>query len=150
MTDSKVLSGSLDNSLRLWRSPWSVGNRLNDNLMLYPQSSLGFVVEVQLRFSFHCFTQIQATRLGRLGSLILQSGSDDKMVRVWDAITGDVLHSDEVWAGCCSPDGSRIVSGSRDRTMRMWDAVTGDMIQELTGYRSFVASCAFLLMAPKS
>ena len=58
------------------------------------------------------------------------SGSDDKTVRVWDAVTGEVIstltgHSDRVWSVSFSPDGSRIVSGSWDKTVRVWDAVTG-------------------------
>ena len=51
------------------------------------------------------------------------SGSDDKSVRVWDAVTGTVKstlqgHSNWVTAVAFSPDGKQIVSGSNDNSVR--------------------------------
>ena len=62
------------------------------------------------------------------GSRIV-SGSGDNTVRVWDAVTGEVIntltgHSGYVFSVSFSPDGSRIVSGSQDN-IRVWDAVIG-------------------------
>lgn len=59
------------------------------------------------------------------GSKIV-SGSEDKTVRVWDAVSGELLktlegHTSSVNSVSFSPDGSRIVSGSRDKTVRVWD-----------------------------
>ena len=61
------------------------------------------------------------------------SGSLDKTVRVWDAVTGTLIntlqgHSGGVTAVAYSPDGTKIVSGSGDKTVRVWDAVTGTLI----------------------
>jgi WD40 repeat protein len=63
------------------------------------------------------------------GSRIV-SGSEDKTVRVWDAVTGqEVLklegNSAKVSSVCMPADGSRIVSGDADGMMRVWDAMTG-------------------------
>ncbi|KAF7970202.1 hypothetical protein HWV62_24790 [Athelia sp. TMB] len=83
------------------------------------------------------------------GSKIV-SGSDDKTVRVWDVVTGQLAipplqgHQGYVWSVAFSPDGSRIVSGSDDQTVRVWDAVTGQLaIPPLRGHQGSVLSVAF-------
>ncbi|KZP17409.1 WD40 repeat-like protein, partial [Athelia psychrophila] len=59
------------------------------------------------------------------------SGSDDKTVRVWDAVTGQAAlpplegHEDWVMSVAFSPDGTEIVSRSSQGTVRLWDAITG-------------------------
>jgi WD40 repeat protein len=72
------------------------------------------------------------------GSRIV-SGSGDKTVRIWDAVSGAALHTlqghtDWVRSVAFSSDGSRIVSGSDDRTVRIWDAVSGAVLHILGGY----------------
>jgi WD40 repeat protein len=81
------------------------------------------------------------------GSRIV-SGSSDKTVRIWDAVTGDAIrtlegHTNSVWSASFSSDGSRIVSGSDDKTVRIWDAVTGDAIRTLEGHTNSVLSASF-------
>ncbi|KZP03820.1 WD40 repeat-like protein, partial [Athelia psychrophila] len=62
---------------------------------------------------------------------VIVSGSADKTVRVWNAVTGQEAllplegHNHWVCSVAFSPDGTKIVSGSRDKTVRVWDAVTG-------------------------
>jgi WD40 repeat protein len=76
------------------------------------------------------------------------SGSGDKTVRLWDAVTGTLLqtlkgHSSEVTSVAFSPDSKRVVSGSVDRTVRIWDTVTGVLLQTLEGHWNIVISVAF-------
>ena len=76
------------------------------------------------------------------------SGSYDKTVRLWDAVTGAALqtlegHTSWVRSVAFSPDGKQVVSGSDDKTVRLWDAVTGTALQTLEGYTDLVNSAAF-------
>src|SRR6266702_4607942 len=69
------------------------------------------------------------------------SGSDDRTIRVWNAMTGETVvgpfsgHSDSVTSVAFSPDGQHIVSGSGDRAIRLWNAMTGET--ETTGQVDF-------------
>ena len=76
------------------------------------------------------------------------SGSDDKTLRLWDAVSGAHLntlngHSNLVMAVAFSPDGTRIVSGSADNTLRLWDAVSGTHLKMLNGHSGWVMSVTF-------
>jgi uncharacterized delta-60 repeat protein len=76
------------------------------------------------------------------------SGSCDKTLRLWDAVTGAVLqtlegHSDEVYSVAFSLNGNQVVSGSRDKIIRLWDAVTGAVLQILKSHSDSVYSVAF-------
>ena len=56
------------------------------------------------------------------------TASDDNTARIWDAVTGKLLHSLEghtswVRSAVYSPDGRSIVTASLDNTARIWDAV---------------------------
>ncbi|KAF5340229.1 hypothetical protein D9611_007939 [Ephemerocybe angulata] len=75
------------------------------------------------------------------------SGSGDKTVRVWDALTGKVQavlegHSNAVWSVAFSPDGEHVVSGSYDATVRVWSALTGRAERVLVGHTGVVRSVA--------
>ena len=79
------------------------------------------------------------------GSRIV-SGSDDKTVRVWDAVSGECvlgpLEGQECESVSFSVDGSRIVSGSGDKTVRVWDAVSGEcVLGPLEGHTDSVSRC---------
>ncbi|KAF8816093.1 WD40 repeat-like protein [Phlegmacium glaucopus] len=78
----------------------------------------------------------------------IMSGSADKTLRLWDAVSGahlDTLngHSGSVLSVAFSLDGTRIVSGSDDETLRLWDAVSGAHINTLEGHSGKVLSVAF-------
>jgi hypothetical protein len=64
------------------------------------------------------------------------SASQDRTLRLWDAETGQAVHTLEghtgkVHACAYSPDGARVVSASGDRTLKLWDAETGECIATL-------------------
>ncbi|KAF5340209.1 hypothetical protein D9611_007898 [Ephemerocybe angulata] len=76
------------------------------------------------------------------------SGSEDKTVRVWNALTGEVQnvlegHSNNVTSVAFSPNGKDIVSGSYDTTVRVWDAVAGKVKKVLEGHSKLVRSVDF-------
>ena len=64
-------------------------------------------------------------------SRLVAAGSLDKVVRVWDALTGQLLerlegHKDSVYSVAFMPDGKTLVSGSLDKTLRMWQLGASD------------------------
>ena len=76
------------------------------------------------------------------------SGSEDKTVRLWDAVTGQCLrvlegHTESVWSVAWSADGRQALSGSSDQTVRLWDAVTGQCLRVLEGHTESVWSVAW-------
>ncbi|KAG6805629.1 hypothetical protein H0H92_014688, partial [Tricholoma furcatifolium] len=78
------------------------------------------------------------------------SGSYDKTIRIWDAVTGVQTvgplqgHDDKITSVAFSPDGKQIVSGSYDKTIRIWDAVTGvQTVGPLQGHDDKITSVAF-------
>ena len=83
------------------------------------------VLELRGHEDFVC-----CVRFSQDGTRIV-SGSYDKMIRMWDARTGEEVmkplegHTASVWSVGFSPDGTRIISGSSDKTIRMWDVRTG-------------------------
>jgi tetratricopeptide (TPR) repeat protein len=76
------------------------------------------------------------------------SGSDDKTLKMWDAMTGQETftlegHTGEVFCVAFSPDGKRFVSGSADKTLKVWDATSSKEMLTLTGHSERVWSAAF-------
>ncbi len=72
------------------------------------------------------------------GSRIV-SGSDDYMVKIWNADTGEVErtlkgHKSDVTSVAFSSDGSRITSGSVDYTVIIWNAMNGEADSILFGH----------------
>jgi WD40 repeat protein len=69
-------------------------------------------------------------------------------VRVWDAKTGQPLHTLEghtsyVTSVAFSAEGDRLASASWDKTVRVWDAKTGQLLHTLEGHTDWVTSVAF-------
>ncbi len=78
---------------------------------------------------------------------VIASGSDDRTLKLWDAVTGKQLrslagHTDGVRSVAFSPDGKVIASGSGDTTIKLWDVATGKPLRSLKAAAS-VDSVAF-------
>ncbi len=66
----------------------------------------------------------------------LASAGYDQVVKIWDAVTGQAVHtlgghSGEIDGLAYSPDGTRLASASWDGTVRIWDTTTGEEIRAL-------------------
>ncbi|MFN4258080.1 MAG: c-type cytochrome domain-containing protein [Gemmataceae bacterium] len=120
-----VLTGSADQTLRLWQVPTGGAAR---------------------RFVGHA-DAITALAWSGDGRRII-SGSADRTVRVWDVSSGQLLrtftgHTDAVHGVALSADGRWAASGGRDRTIRLWDVARGKEARVLTGHTRQVNSIAF-------
>lgn len=67
----------------------------------------------------------------------LASGSEEKMIKIWDAKTGAGVHAwpahdQTVTTIVYSPCGEYLVSGSSDHTMKIWEVKTGLLIHTST------------------
>ena len=76
------------------------------------------------------------------------SASDDKTLRLWDAVSGSerlTFAGHTHWVTACdiSPDGGIVVSASDDKTLKLWDAKTGDECAALSGHTDSITSCEF-------
>ena len=110
--DSRIVSGSLDGTIRVWDA--ETGEEVMKAFKLSSNASIHSV----------CFSPD--------GKHVV-SGSSDSQVRVLAVSTGEDIielftlegHCATVTCVAFSPNGNRIVSGSLDTTVRIWDAMTG-------------------------
>jgi len=78
----------------------------------------------------------------------LASGSWDKTIKIWDAVSGREIrtlegHTSTVCSVAYSPDGKYLASGSWDKTIRIWDMVSGKNIRTLYEHSGTVCSVAY-------
>jgi WD40 repeat protein len=78
----------------------------------------------------------------------LASASNDEMVRVWDASSGQQLltlkgHTGEVRAVAFNPGGNRVASAADNHTVKVWDAQTGQEALALKGHTHGVFGVAW-------
>jgi WD40 repeat protein/class 3 adenylate cyclase len=78
----------------------------------------------------------------------IATASQDKMARIWDAKTGQLLltlkgHTDSVNGIVYSLDGKRLATSSDDNTAKVWDAATGKELLTLSGHTRVVRRIAF-------
>ncbi len=161
-----ALSGSLDNTLRLWDVESGRAVRVfegsarrivsvalsSDGRHAVSGSEDGTVrmwdVETgreRCVFEGHS-GGVNCVALTANGRYVL-SGSDDKTLRLWDVETGLERrvfegHSACVWSVALSADGQRAVSGSDDKTLRLWNVENGQTLRVLEGHNSSVLSVA--------
>jgi tetratricopeptide (TPR) repeat protein len=121
----KVLTGSWDDSARLW------------------DASTGDLI----RTFEHREPRVRAVAFSPDGRTILTGGGDG-VARMWEAGTGKPVgeplrHQQEVRAVAFSPDGRMILTGSGDRTAQLWEVATGKRIGGPLQHSSFVVTVAF-------
>jgi WD40 repeat protein/serine/threonine protein kinase len=115
-----ALSGSDDNTLRLWNL--TTGKEIR-------------------RLTGHTNTP-RAACMNREGHFAV-SGSVDKSVRLWHLASGECLqvctgHGGTVKAVSLDGEGGWALSGSEDRTLRLWHLDTGDCVQQFEGHEGGV------------
>jgi WD40 repeat protein len=82
----------------------------------------------------------------------LATASSDRLVRLWDAATGEERrtlrgHLGNVSSVAFAPDGKTLASGSRDQTVRLWVVATGAPGVALDGQRAMPVSTTSGLVA---
>lgn len=88
------------------------------------------------------------TAVGFGGAGRVFSGSTDKSLRLWDAVSGACLrtfagHTDGVTCLAVSGEGRRLVSGSADWNLRLWQPRTGRCLRTFVGHKNWVLAVAF-------
>ncbi|KAF9430724.1 hypothetical protein BGZ76_000729 [Entomortierella beljakovae] len=119
--DDKIVSGSRDNTIKIWD--------LTSEVCL--RTYVGHTASVL------CL-QYDDTRI--------VSGSSDTTIIVWDLETGKILqrlsgHADSVLSLRFEKD--TVVSCSKDRTVKIWNIETGEMLRTLVGHRAAVNAVQF-------
>ena len=76
------------------------------------------------------------------------TGSFDKKAKIWDANTGQRLHTlkghlNEIVCLSFDPHGMLVATGSMDSTAKLWDVETGHEIFSLVGHRAEIVSLHF-------
>ena len=83
-------------------------------------------------------------------SKVLASGSDDKLIRLWDVERGRCLpqplvgHHNYVYSVAVSPKGNMIVSGSYDEAVFLWDVRTARLMRSLPAHSDPVSGVDFV------
>ena len=107
----RIVSGSGDNTLRLWNA--NTGDPIRT-------------------FTGHA-DEVKSVALSPDGETIV-SGSADNTVRLWDPNTGDLIptftgHTSLVYGVAFSSDGGTVVSGSYDGTVLLWELTPGAVFE---------------------
>ena len=121
-----ALSGSKDNTLRLW------------------DLATGETVRI---LEGHTDWLSAVAVLPDAGHAL--SGSVDDTLRIWDLATGETLrvlqgHIRPVNTVALIGDGASALSGSDDNTLRLWDLATGETLRTLVGHAGSVNAVAVL------
>lgn len=81
---------------------------------------------------------------------MLASGSDDKLIRLWDVSTGKSMpmplvgHHNYVYSLSFSPKGNMLASGSYDEALFLWDVRTARLMRSLPAHSDPVSGVDFV------
>ena len=124
-TPSVLMSGSLDNIVKVWDP--RQGFRLIYELRQQDSQGRDLVAN----------TDDTETNIGVIAfqcdDTKVVSGGPDKVVRIWDLRMRRIvneLEGHQHWITTLQFDNNKIVTGSRDKTVRFWD-VTGKLLEEV-------------------
>lgn len=120
-----VVSGSKDETIRLWRG-------ISGTLLQTFSEPMGWV------------TSVVMTTDGKW----VFSGSQDGTIRQWEVESGKEIrhfqgHTSHIQCLVLSPRQDLLASGSGDRTVQLWDVTTGQKLQILTGHTAWITDLAF-------
>jgi DNA-binding beta-propeller fold protein YncE len=164
---ARVLTGSTDNTARLWDAAtgkeirvfkgheggvWSVAfSRDGARVLTGSVDATARLWDAATGKEIRAFKGhegfVRSVAFSPDGARVL-TGSVDATARLWDAATGKEIraftgHEGPVFAVAFSPDGARVLTGSYDNTARLWDAATGKEIRAFTGHEGYVLAVAF-------
>jgi len=71
---------------------------------------------------------------------MLASGSEDEMVKLWEARSGKLVrtlegHKNWVRSVAFDPQGQTLASGSHDKTVKLWEVRSGKLLRTLEGHK---------------
>jgi WD40 repeat protein/uncharacterized caspase-like protein len=120
-----VLSGSSDNTLKLW------------------DSASGKLVRT---FEGHQ-NDVTSVAFSPDGRFVL-SGSADKTLKLWEGASGKLVrtfegHQKRVESVAFSPDGRLVLSGGDDGTLKLWLSASGQLVRTFEGHQGWINSVAF-------
>ncbi|KAF8507649.1 dynein regulator [Hysterangium stoloniferum] len=84
-------------------------------------------------------------KIDALGVAFVLTGSRDKTIKLWDALSGQCLwtfigHDNWIHSLAFHPSGKYLLSASDDKTVRIWDLKTGRCAKKIEAHDQFIAS----------
>jgi eukaryotic-like serine/threonine-protein kinase len=78
----------------------------------------------------------------------IASAGDDKVVHVWDAITGQIVcsyygHAKGLWSLSWSPDSRSLLSGGSDEVVQIWEAMRGRLLMSHSEHEGTIRAVAW-------